>query len=57
MVDSFTGRFSSHPAADSQQPESLLPSDITRVTPFSRWDVDEVLPAAVSQRQGSRFGR
>lgn len=62
-VDLLHVRLSSSPAAtrssdgDSALVELSDMSDITRVTPFSRWDVDAVLPGEVSQKLGARFGR
>ena len=59
-VDALTGRFSSAPGAGAAgRAAAFLPTgdDITRVTPFRRWDVDAELPGAVSQKLGARFGR
>ena len=54
VIDSFAGRLSSHP---STRTECATPADITRLTPYERWDMDSLLPGVVSQRPGSRFGR
>lgn len=56
VIDSFVGRFSSHPgAAGGGDRDAAI--DLTRATPFARWDVDMELPGVVSHKPGSRFGR
>jgi hypothetical protein len=57
VISCQAGRFSSHPGADGNRGAGAEPGDITRATPFTRWDVDAPLPGLVSQKPGSRFGR
>ncbi len=56
VIESLAGRFSSHPgAAGGDERDAAI--DLTRATPFARWDVDMELPGVVSHKPGSRFGR
>lgn len=56
VIESFAGRFSSHPGAAGGD-ERAAAIDLTRATPFARWDADAELPGVVSHKPGSRFGR
>lgn len=57
VISCQAGRFSSHPGADGARSAGAEPGDLTRATPFARWDADAPLPGLVSQKPGSRFGR